>query len=325
MSARGKAKSGRSSQTVRRGKAAMPKSAQRRAPREAAMLQRLLAAQPLSPQTVRRVVVAIILSIVLIVGYAAAVVTGVADQARQEAVAAIGRAGFAVKRIEVVGANRLDRMRVYDIALKQRDRSMAAFNLEEVRTDLRRYGWVADARVSRRLPDTLVIDLVEREPVAVWQNHGRYVLIAANGKPLPGVDPGTMQDLPVLAGEGANERIGDLNVLLDSSPALRPRIAGASWVGNRRWDLLFHSGETLMLPEGSAQATAAFAEFARLDGVNRLLGRGIRRFDMRIPDRFTFRPGRDGDLSDLDVSGRDSPAPQPRPAETQPVKLANGG
>ena len=32
------------------------------------------------------------------------------------------------------------------------------------------YGWVKDARVSRRLPDTLVIDIVEREPAALWQD-----------------------------------------------------------------------------------------------------------------------------------------------------------
>ena len=30
-------------------------------------------------------------------------------------------------------------------------------------------GWVKDARVSRRLPDTLVIDIVERTPAALWQ------------------------------------------------------------------------------------------------------------------------------------------------------------
>jgi cell division protein FtsQ len=29
---------------------------------------------------------------------------------------------------------------------------------------------VQDARVSRRLPDTLVVDIVERTPSAVWQH-----------------------------------------------------------------------------------------------------------------------------------------------------------
>ena len=73
-------------------------------------------------------------------------------------------------------------------------------------------------------------------------------------------------------------------------------LAGATWVGNRRWDLQFQSGETLALPEGDSEAAAALVNFARMDGVDRLLGRGIVRFDMRDPARFVLRlpPGRSG-------------------------------
>ena len=55
------------------------------------------------------------------------------------------------------------------------------------------------------------------------------------------------------------------------------------------------------MPDDITAAHTAFADFARLDGVNRLRGRGIRRFDMRIADRFVIRPGRDGDLGDLNL------------------------
>src|SRR3546814_9807317 len=66
-------------------------------------------------------------------------------------------------------------------------------------------------------------------------------------------------------------------------------LAGATWVGNRRWDLRFQTGETLSLPEGKEEASTALVNFARMDGVNRLLGRGILRFDMRDPDKFVLR------------------------------------
>lgn len=299
---RGAGSRGGSAQTVRRGKAARPKPAPRRTARRSDLLARLLAAQPFSPAAVRRMVVALLLGIFALIGWQVAEVTGAAETARQETVAAVGRAGFAVKKIEVVGANRIDRMHVYDIALEQQDRSMAAFDLSEVRDDLLKYGWVADARVSRRLPDTLVIDLVERTPVAIWQDRGRYSLIDERGTVLPDVDPATMRDLPVLVGAGANRRMDELNRLIDVAPALRPQLAGATWIGDRRWDLRFKTGETLALPEDKAAAAVAFADFARMDGVNRLLGRGIRRFDMRLPDRFVLRPGRDGDLGDLDLT-----------------------
>ena len=48
---------------------------------------------------------------------------------------------------------------------------------------------------------------------------------------------------------------------------------------DRRWDIRFRSGETLSLPEGDAQARDALVDFAKRDGVARLLGQGIVRFE----------------------------------------------
>ena len=64
---------------------------------------------------------------------------------------------------------------------------------------------------------------------------------------------------------------------------------GATWIGDRRWDIRFRSGETLSLPEGDGAARDALVDFARRDGVARLLGQGIVRFDMRVPGRFVVR------------------------------------
>ena len=82
---------------------------------------------------------------------------------------------------------------------------------------------------------------------------------------------------------------GELNRLLDSAPDLKPMMAGATWVGGRRWDLRFQSGEMLALPEGHQAAEKALVRFARMDKSTQLLGRGLVRFDMRIPGRFTVR------------------------------------
>lgn len=310
----------RKAQPVRRGKASRPKSAPRRTKRGPSLWQRFLAAQPFPPIIIRRAFIALFLGLFVLIGWQVTEVTGVNAYVRAEGVAAVGRAGFTVRRVEVVGANRIDRLRVYDIALNHKDRSMAALDLDAVRAELLQYGWVADARVSRRLPDTLVIDLVERSPVAVWQNRNAYVLIDNNGRLLPGVDAATMPGLPILVGQNAPAQMRDLQALLDAAPALRPQISGASWVGNRRWDLHFKTGETLALPDDAERAQSAFVEFARMDGVNRLLGRGIQRFDMRIADRFVLRPGREGALDDLEnISGGD------RQVVTTPPTAAHGG
>jgi cell division protein FtsQ len=169
-------------------------------------------------------------------------------------------------------------------------------------------GWVKDARISRRLPDTLVVDIVERDPVAVWQHDGQLHLIDVQGVVLQSVATDDMPDLPLVVGPDANRQTAGLNKLMENAPALKPMLAGATWVGNRRWDLRFQSGETLSLPEGDRASAAALVNFARMDGVNRLLGRGIVKFDMRDPDRFVLRLPQDQAGAEKAATKAEAPA-----------------
>ena len=73
------------------------------------------------------------------------------------------------------------------------------------------------------------------------------------------------------------------------APTLKPQLESASWVGRRRWDLSFQSGETIVLPEGEGDAKTALAKFAEMDKSAGLLGRGIKRFDLRIPGKMIVR------------------------------------
>jgi cell division protein FtsQ len=289
----GRRSGSRSATTVKRGK---PVRRPARGVKRATLAQRLLARVPVSAAFVRRAVAAGALALTGFFLWTLASVTGFNTWLGTEIANAVGRAGFMVDRVEVVGANRIDRLHVYDIVLRERSRSMAAVDLNEVREGLLAYGWVGDARVSRRLPDTLVVELVERSPAAVWQHRGVLTLIDDRGQRLENIEPDMAAGLPVIVGPDANRRIGAFHELLAAAPALRPQITGASWVGNRRWDLHFRSGETLALPEGAEAASEAFATFARMDGVNRLLGRGMVRFDMRNPDHMVMRPARRGAL-----------------------------
>jgi cell division protein FtsQ len=45
----------------------------------------------------------------------------------------------------------------------------------------------------------------------------------------------------------------------------------------------------LALPQGAERAAGALITFARIDGVNRLIGGKAVAFDMRNPDRFYLR------------------------------------
>jgi len=202
---------------------------------------------------------------------------------------AVGAAGFRVRSVDVQGIHRMDSKPVFAIATDQKSMAMPLVDVAAIREKLLHYGWVKDARVSRRLPDTLVIDIVERQPAALWQDEQRLSLIDAEGVVLDRVPISAMPDLPLLIGPGANAQSKNLEILLKDVPTLRPQLESAAWVGRRRWDLNFQTGETVALPEGQEAAKAALARFARLDKSAGLLGRGILRFDLRIPGKMTVR------------------------------------
>jgi len=263
--------------------------ARRRKARRRGLLDRLLDHVPLSPAQISKLLTWAIALIIIALVWLAARFFGLPAMIGAEVSQLAGRAGFQVARIEVLGLERMDEMPVSSVAVRYVDRSMLSVDLEKLRAEVMTLGWVKEARVSRRLPDTLVVDVVERQPAAVWQHDGMLSLVDAGGVELGPVAADNLPDLPLVVGPDANRQTHALSRLMDAAPALKPMLAGATWVGSRRWDLRFQSGEQLLLPEGEAEAAAALVNFARMDGVDRLLGRGVLRFDMRDPSRFVLR------------------------------------
>lgn len=277
----------------------------------------LLEQAGIAPETVRRAAWWILLGLIVAGAFAAVIAFRVPQRIGVAVGSAVGEAGFAVRRYEIRGVNRMDRQRIDAVVAGELRRAMPLVDLGALRERLLVFGWVADARVSRRLPDTLVIDIVERRPAAIWQHQQRLMLIDAAGVVLEHVRIEAMPDLPLLIGADANRQTGSLSRLLDAAQHLRPQLAGASWVGGRRWDLRFQTGEVLALPEGEAAALRAIAEFARRDQQAQLLGRGFVRFDMRIPGRMIVRVSREPG------SAVPAIAPEAPPAAGTPADLSN--
>lgn len=256
------------------------------------VLDLAIAALPVSEATLHRITVWGITGIAAAAALGVATLFGVPGMVGTAMAEGIGRAGFRVEQVEVTGIKRADKMTVYSYTLDQKSQAMPLVDLDEVRGKLMTIGWIADARVSRRMPDTLVVHIIERKAAAVWQHQGQLMLIDSEGVLLEPVSAEAMPDLPLVIGDGAYAQQPAYQQLLDAAPALKPLVKAATWIGNRRWDLSFNTGERLALPEGEAAAAKALKKFAELDGADRLLGRGYLRFDMRDPARLVVRmPG----------------------------------
>jgi cell division protein FtsQ len=231
------------------------------------------------------VILAAIAGVALLIASMAGLTLLVNDKVAQMA----ANTGFEVNSVDVRGTKHLNELKVYDQVLGERNRSMTQVDLAALRAKVMTLSWVEDARVSRQLPDRIVVDIVERTPHAVLRKPDRLVLIDATGHELEPIAQGKTKGMLMISGPGAQAEVEGLDKLLDAAPALRPQVTAAEWVGNRRWNLTFKTGQVLALPQGDDDSAKALIEFARLDGVNRLLGGKVVAFDMRTPDRIYMR------------------------------------
>ena len=262
------------------------------------LADRLVDLLPISRATASRLAGWAVLAAGAILILAVLLVLGVHRLVGRELAEVAGRAGFTVNQFEVTGIHRMERLDVYSQIAVEEGKPILLVDLDAVRDSLLGHGWVADARVSRRLPDLLAVDIVERVPVAVWdRGGGQLSLIDRTGAVIESVDRERMPDLPLVQGEGANGQVQALARLMTAAPAVAERVAGATWRGHRRWDLRFQTGEVLALPEGDAEARDALRTFATIEGTQGLLQRGFMRFDMRDSTRMVNQLPPDGKLT----------------------------
>ena len=205
----------------------------------------------------------------------------------------VADAGFEVRNVEVNGASHMEKLPLYTAALDGASDSMLLGDLDRVKVQLENLPWIDHASVGRRLPDTLVIDVTERTPAAIWQNDGRHMLIDDTGRVIATHGFERFAGLPLVVDEGADKAIGELLTLLRDYPTIAENFAAATRRGERRWDLLLKSGETVHLPEGQKATRKALDNFVRPDRDTGLTGRGFATLDFRVGGQMVVRVSRE--------------------------------
>ncbi|MFQ5535007.1 MAG: cell division protein FtsQ/DivIB [Sphingomonadales bacterium] len=197
------------------------------------------------------------------------------------------QAGLVIEHVFVTGRKRAARDTVSAAVGAERGSPIFAIDLTAARGRLESLGWVRRATVRRQLPDTIIVQLQERGPFALWQHKGRTRLIDAAGVVITDKGLSEFSALPLVVGENAPAHAGELVTVLERQPELFDRVRAAVWVGDRRWKLRFDNGVTVDLPE--RDAAAAWDRLAGLEQERGLLEGDITAIDMRLADRLTVR------------------------------------
>jgi cell division protein FtsQ len=198
--------------------------------------------------------------------------------------------GLVVREVLVSGRKETERAALLNAVGLVRGAPILDFSVVETKKRIEALPWVRTVSVRRALPDTVIVDVVERRPLALWQKHGVFRLIDHDGQVIRDDDVGRFQNLLVVVGEGAPAHAAELIEILDSRSDLRRRVEAAVWVGERRWNVRFDNGIDVRLPE--QDPAGAWARLAEYERSHRVLARDVRVLDMRLPDRLVVRkPG----------------------------------
>ena len=205
---------------------------------------------------------------------------------RQHMASATTTAGFKVNNFVLNGSDQVDSEVVKMHIGPSLQGDLFDLDVEEAREAIARNSWIESATVRKVFPDTLVVDIVERKPVALWKSNDRIFLVSRDGII---IDEAREEHsvLPQVVGEGTNLAASDMLSTLARFPMINSRVAAYVRVADRRWNLNMRDGTKILLPEQDWKSSIAslYDLQARLE----ILDRDLIQLDMRLPDRLVVR------------------------------------
>ena len=191
--------------------------------------------------------------------------------------------GMGIDTVTISGISELKETEILAYAGVKARNSLPYLDAEGMRTRLRSVPMIRDAEVRKLYPSRLAITIVERQPYALWQKDGKISIVSADGMPIDTLHDERYARLPLIVGDGANERLDQYRKIIETAGDLAGRIKAGALVSKRRWSLFTTDNVEVRLPE--LQPELAVEKLARLQRDHRILDKDIVAIDLRVPGR----------------------------------------
>jgi cell division protein FtsQ len=198
------------------------------------------------------------------------------------------RPQFMVKAMTITGADQATMIAVIDLLPSDYPVSSFDVDLEQTRRAIEALAPVKSASVRVGAAGTLEVRLTPRVPAALWRDGATLRMIDETGVVSGAVASRTDRlDLPLIAGDGAEQHIQEALALYAGAGPLRSRVRGLVRMGERRWDIVLDREQRILLP--GVGAIAALDRVVALNAAQDMLDRDVTVVDMRNADRPTLR------------------------------------
>ena len=198
------------------------------------------------------------------------------------------RPEFMISEMDVTGADEVLKPVILATLPLEFPLSSFELDLEAMRQKVEALDTVRSARVRVGAAGVLNVDVTARVPVALWRDGQDLRLLDADGTFAGFADSRAARlDLPLIAGEGAQDHIAEALALFRNAKPVADRLRGLVRMGDRRWDVVLDRDQRILLPTDNP--VAALDRVIVLHQARDMLDRDVAVVDMRNGDRPTLR------------------------------------
>ena len=192
--------------------------------------------------------------------------------------------GFKIKNVLISGTHNLSQDYLRNIINTQNHINILNVNLNTIYNKIIQNSWVEETYVERILPDTIKIKVLEKKPIAIWQNQKGNKLITVNGDVISHANVNKFKNsFPIIKGEKSKENISTILKILETNKNFARNIWSLTFINQRRWDLHFNQGLIVRLP--SQDVIKAWQKIIKLQTNYNILNLRLTEIDLRNPEQ----------------------------------------
>ena len=192
--------------------------------------------------------------------------------------------GFRIKNIEIIGTQNLSQDYLKNIVNKHNEVNIFNIDLPIIYKKIIQNCWVKEGYIERVLPDTIKIKILEKKPVAIWQNKSGNKLVTSSGEVISSGNVNAFKNsFPIIKGHKAKENVYSILKVLDTNKKLAKNIWSLSFINKRRWNLHFNQGLTVRLP--SKDEFIAWEKIVKLQQDYNIVNLRLTEIDLRNPEQ----------------------------------------
>lgn len=166
------------------------------------------------------------------------------------------------------------------------------YSLSQLEKNILLDPWIKLVNIKKKIPDNLIIDIIEYSPFAVWYdfNEKKYHLIDQFGDKINVSEDvlNQFKHLLIIAGDGFKDDINNFFNLLSVHSEIATNIIKIERIGERRWNLILKDNILVKMPEENENI---FETWDLLESVIKIHGLSVNliEIDLRIKDKIFLK------------------------------------